>query len=115
MPCTACFFQNFEINNISAVKNNNVEKKYTRFNGSLGFSNANSPAASNDSATNKAKKSIKTNRPPIRKKGKISIITVFLFIAPKGYELPIYEYTYSHGSTQRQRFERFNVDLCHNP
>jgi hypothetical protein len=95
MTRTACFFQYFEINNIAAVNASNIKKKYVRLYGSLGFSNATAPAASNGPATNKAKKSIKTNKQPIRKIGKTSVAFVFLFISPKEQKLPIYEYSFS--------------------
>jgi hypothetical protein len=91
------------------VKNNNGKKKYAKFNGSLGFSNANSPVASNGPFTKKARKLIRTNIPPIRKIGKTSIASFFLFMAPKEQKLPIYGYVCSYGSAERERFKRLGL------
>ena len=53
-----------------------MKKKYARLKGSLGFSNATAPAASNGPATKKANRSTKTNKPAISKIGRMS--TAFL-------------------------------------
>jgi hypothetical protein len=72
----------------------NIRKKYTKFIGSFGFSNATAPAASNGPATNKASKSTITNKQPIRRTGKISVAFVFLFISSEKRKLAIYEYPF---------------------
>jgi hypothetical protein len=73
---SACFFRNFIISNIIIVNTSKMKKKYARLKGSLGFSNATAPAASNGPATKKANRSTKTNKPAISKIGRMS--TAFL-------------------------------------
>lgn len=72
-----------------------MKKKYATFKGSLGFSNATAPAASNGPATKKANKSTRTNKPPISKIGRTATAFFVAFIFPEEQKQPIYPYPYS--------------------
>ena len=69
-----------------------IVKKYATFSRSPGSSKATIPAASKGPTTIIAKKSIITNKLPIRNIGRSCEAFVFLFISPEERKVPIYDY-----------------------